>query len=252
MEWYLYIAIIVVGFLVGFINTIAGSGSLLSLPFLIFLGLDANVANGTNRIGILMQSISATSSFKKQKVFEWHESIFLSIPTVIGSIIGAFSAVNLKSETMEIVIGFLLFVMLLIMLVKPEKWINGRAGKVSEKPSIIQIIIFFIIGLYGGFIQAGVGFFLLAGLVLSAGFDLVKANALKVLIVLLYTPFALGIFMYNNQVDYKLGFLLGIGGMIGAWFAAKVSVKKGAKFIRLFLIITIFISAVKLIIDNIL
>jgi len=252
MEWYIYLLIIAVGVIVGFINTIAGSGSLLSLPFFIFLGLDANTANGTNRIGILMQSISATYSFKNQKSFEWKEGIFLSIPAVVGSIFGAFSAISLSSKVMEIVIGGILLLMLLLVLIKPEKWIYGKKEKLTEKPTLIQILIFFAIGLYGGFIQAGVGFFLLAGLVLGAGFDLVKANSIKVLIVLLYTPFALAVFIYNHQVDYKLGFIFGIGGMIGAWLAAKISVKKGAKFIRIFLIITIFAAALKLIIDNIL
>jgi uncharacterized membrane protein YfcA len=254
MEWYLYLAIIGIGILVGFINTVAGSGSLLSLPLLIFLGLDANVANGTNRIGILMQSITAAYTYKKQKIFNWNDSIFVSVPAVIGSIIGAFSAVNIKTQTMEIAIGVVLFLMLILMLIKPERWIKARAEEVNQerKKTVLQFVIFFIIGLYGGFIQAGVGFFLLAGLVLSAGFDLVKANAIKVLIVLLYTPFALGIFMYNHQVDYKLGFILGIGSMFGAWFGAKLSIKKGAKFIHAFLIITISISAIKLVIDNIL
>jgi len=86
----------------------------------------------------------------------------------------------------------------------------------------LQIIIFFVIGIYGGFIQAGVGFFLLTGLVLGVGIDLVKANAIKVFIVLLYTPFALLVFIYNRQVDYKLGLILAAGNMIGAFLGAKI------------------------------
>lgn len=246
MEWYIYLAVIGVGILVGFINTLAGSGSLLSLPLLIFLGLDANTANGTNRIGILMQSLVATGKFKQQKVFSWKEGIWLSIPAVIGSIIGALFASKTDSVYLEFAIALLLVFMFFILLFKPDKWIKGQAGKVKEKPSFLQIIIFFGIGLYGGFIQAGVGFFLLAGLVLGAGFDLVKANAIKVLIVLLYTPFALGIFMYYNQVDYKLGLILGVGNMIGAYIAAKMSVNWGPKIVRIFLLIAILISAIKL------
>jgi len=246
MEWYIYVAVILVGILVGFINTVAGSGSLLSLPLLIFLGLDANVANGTNRIGILLQSLVATGSFKQQKVFNWKEGLWLSIPAVIGSIIGAFFATEISSDVLKYAIGGLLVFMLILMLYKPEAWIKGQIGKVKEKPGIAQILIFFAIGLYGGFIQAGVGLFLLAGLVLGAGYNLVKANAIKVLIVLLYTPTALAIFMYANQVDYKLGFILAIGSMIGAYIGARISVKKGAGFIRYIVLFTILVSALKL------
>jgi len=251
MEWYIFLLLIIVGLASGFINTIAGSGSLLTIPVLLFLGLDINIANGTLRIGILTQSITAVSSFKQQKVFEWKEGFFLAAPAVLGSIIGAYSAINLNSKTMEIFIGGLFIFMLFLLLFKPEKWINGQAGKIKSKPSILQLFIFFLIGLYGGFIQIGVGFFLLSGLVLVSGFELVKANAIKSFIVLAYTPFALGVFILNNQVNYKYGIILAIGNIIGAWLAAKITVKKGAKFIRLFLIVIILITASKLIFENI-
>ena len=284
MDWLIYIAVVFVGILVGFINTVAGSGSLLSLPLLIFLGLDANVANGTNRVGILMQSITAVGSYAKQKIFKWDDNFWLIIfPTIFGALIGAFSASIVRSEIMEIFIASLLFFMLIILLISPKKWLKTEHNKTKESLDIIillidnfiyknkkkelskynskkivwlitrffiNILIFFVIGLYGGFIQAGVGFFLLSGLVLSAGFDLLKANAIKILIVLIYTPFTLIIFAINNQIDYKLGLILGIGNIIGAYFAAKISVKKGAKFIRYFLIFAVFIAAIKLIIDN--
>ena len=136
--------------------------------------------------------------------------------------------------------------MFFLMLYKPEQWIKQRTDEVKAKPSIIQLVIFFGIGFYGGFIQAGVGFFLLAGLVLGAGFDLLKANAIKVLIVLAFTIVALGVFIYNDQVDYKLGLLLGVGSMIGAWVATHVAIKGGSAFIRWFVLVAVFVFAVKL------
>ncbi len=250
MEWYNFLLVILIGLIAGFINTLAGSGSIISIVMLMSLGLPPNVANGTNRIAILMQNIVGVASFKKQKVFEWKEGIWLAIPAVIGATIGAFSAVNLKNDIMEVVIAFILLFMLGILIIKPDKWIKGQAGKFKEKPSILQIIIFFFIGLYGGFIQAGVGFFLLAGLVLSAGFDLVKSNAIKMLIVLLYIPFTIAIFAYNHQINYLLGFMLGLGNMLGAFIGSKISVKWGPKFIRYFLIIIILGFTIKLLIDN--
>lgn len=246
MEWYIILAVIGVGFVAGFINTLAGSGSLLTLPLLMFLGLPANVANGTNRIAILLQNIVGVSSFKKQKVLDFKHGLWLGIPAVIGSFIGALVAINLNEDIMRKTIGGLLIFMLFIIVYKPDKWIKGKVGEIDPKPGVLQIIIFFFIGMYGGFIQAGVGFFLLAGLVLGAGLDLVKANALKVFIVLLYTPIALVIFIFNKQIDYKLGLILAIGNMMGAFVGAKANVSWGPKFVRYVLLIAVSVSAIKL------
>lgn len=246
LDIWLYLLVIVVGAVSGFINTLAGSGSLLTLPLLIFLGLPANVANGTNRIAILLQSIVAVKEFKQKKIFSWNEGLFLTIPATIGSFAGAAMAVNLNDEVMNKVIGGLLVVMFFLMIYKPERWIKEHADDVKAKPSIMQMLIFFGIGFYGGFIQAGVGFFLLAGLVLGAGFNLLKANAIKVLIVSVYTIAALGVFIFNNQVDYKLGLILGAGSMIGAWVATRMAIKGGAEFIRWFVLVAVFVFAVKL------
>jgi uncharacterized protein len=246
MDWGLYILVILVGFISGFINTLAGSGSLISLPMLIFMGLPVNIANGTNRIAILLQSIIGVGSFKQKKVFEWRDGLWLTIPSIIGAFLGSMMAVNLDAKLMDRIIGVLLIFMFFVILFKPESWINKNAGSIKAKPTILNFIIFLAIGFYGGFIQAGVGFFLLAGLVLGAGFDLLRANAIKVLIVLAYTIVALGVFIFNKQVDYKLGLILGFGSMFGAWLATHVAVKKGASFIRWFLLVTVLAFAVKL------
>ncbi len=245
MEWYFYPILVAAGVLVGFINTLAGSGSLISLPLLMFMGLPANVANGTNRIAILLQSLVGTSSFKRQKVFEWSEGIWLALPAVAGSIFGAILAVDLDEKTMTRIIGGLMVFMFFMIILKPEAWVREHAGKVRSRPGIIQIIIFFGIGLYGGFIQAGVGFFLLAGLVLGAGHNLIKANAIKNLVVLLYTPFALAVFIINGQVDWIAGLVLASGNMIGAWIAARMAVKRGAGFVRIVLLIVVFAASLK-------
>ncbi|MBN2519423.1 MAG: sulfite exporter TauE/SafE family protein, partial [Bacteroidales bacterium] len=170
-----YFLVIGGGIVAGFINTLAGSGSLLTLPILMFLGLPANIANGTNRIAILMQSIVSVTSFKQQKVLDLKQGLWLSIPVVIGSLVGAKIAVDINEKLMYNCVAGLLIFMFFVILYKPERWIKGKAGNIETKPSVIQIIIFFLIGLYGGFIQAGVGIFLLAGLVFTVGTDLVKS-----------------------------------------------------------------------------
>jgi len=246
MESYLYILVVLVGFVSGFINTIAGSGSLLTLPVLIFMGLPVGVANGTNRIAILLQSIVGVAGFKQKKVFEWRDGLWLLIPSVIGALLGAMMAVNIDELLMNRVIGGLLIVMFFVILLKPDKWVKAKVGKVQSKPTYWSFLIFLAIGFYGGFIQAGVGFFLLAGLVLGAGFDLLKANAVKVFIVLAYTIVALAVFIFNKQVNYSLGLIMGAGSMFGAWVATHYAVKWGANFIRWFLLVAVFAFAIKL------
>ncbi len=246
MEWYLYLAVIGVGLLAGFINTLAGSGSLITLPFLMFLGLPANVANGTNRIAILLQNIVSVGGFRQKKILSYREGLLFALPAVVGAMAGARIAVHLNEEVMRRTIGILLVIMIVIILYKPSRWLKGKEIPLTRKRKILLVILFFFIGVYGGFIQAGVGFFLLAGLVIGAGADLVKANALKVFIILLYTPLALAFFMYYHQVNYVLGLVLAVGNMTGAWLGTRVAVSWGPRFVRIILLLALFISAAKL------
>jgi len=247
MEWYLYILVILAGLVSGFINTLAGSGSLITLPLLMFIGLPANIANGTNRIAILLQSLVGSAGFKKHHQLDMKTGLWLAIPTILGSVAGALFALELNDLMMKRAIGVLLVVMFFLVLFKPEVWLKGKQVNRTANTNVLTIIIFFIIGLYGGFVQAGVGFFLLGGLVMGAGFDLIKANALKNLLVFLYTPFALIVFMVSHQVDYKAGFILALGSMLGAWIATKVAVDRGTVFVRYVLLLAILGSAIKLI-----
>ena len=246
LHWYLYPLLVATGILVGFINTLAGSGSLISLPLLMYVGLPANVANGTNRVAILLQSMVGAGSFRKQKVIEFREGILLSLPAVVGAVIGAILAVDLNELMMRRVIGALMIVMFFLIMLKPESWIKGHAGKLRARPTFWQVLIFFGIGLYGGFIQAGVGFFLLAGLVMGAGMDLIKANGFKNLIVALYTPFALAVFIINSQVNWIIGLTLAAGNMLGAYIAARVAISRGTEFIRIILLIMLFAAGMDL------
>jgi hypothetical protein len=245
LAWYLYVAVIGAGFLAGFINTLAGSGSLITLPMLIFLGLPANIANGTNRVAIVMQNIVGVGSFKQQKILDHRGGLILAIPAVIGALVGARIAIDLDAEMMRKTIGLLMVVMLVVILVKPKRWLEGRPGRTNGRPGVVQYLIFFAIGVYGGFIQAGVGIFMLAGLVLSAGYDVVRANAVKLLIILCFTPFALAVFVWGDQVQWGIGLVLGIGNMAGAWVASRMAVKRGARFVRWILITVVVAAAVK-------
>lgn len=245
MEWFEIALLIAAGLLAGFINTVAGSGSLLTLPLFMAFGLPAPVANGSNRIGILLQSLVGVLSFKKKNLLDKTAVLKIALPSVAGSIAGAMIATDINEKSMKTSIGILLLVMFFLILLKPNRWLKGHEGSPPMK-IWIQMIIFFFVGLYGGFIQAGVGFFLLAALVLASGYDLVRANALKVLMVLLYTPFSLVIFIMNHQVDYILGSIVAAGSMGGAWIGASLSVKWGPSAVRYILLGTLIIASVKL------
>ncbi len=246
MEWYMVLALIGTGLAAGFINTTAGGGSMLTLPLLMFLGLPANVANGTNRVAILLQNVIGVRTFHQKKVLDFTTDYRLAIPAIAGAVAGALFAVEINAELLKNIIAGLMVLMLLIVVLKPEVWIKEHAGAVNPKPTFWQYVIFFFIGLYGGFIQMGVGFFLLAGLVLGGGYNLVKANAVKVFIVLVYTFFALGIFMFHGQVNWTAGLILAAGNMAGAWLGVHFAVRGGAKYVRYVLIFALIIVILNL------
>jgi uncharacterized membrane protein YfcA len=228
---WLLAAVPVTGFAAGFINTLAGSGSLLTLPILILLGLPANVANGTNRVGVVMQNIVAVATFRQRGALPLAGSWKLIVPSVVGAVLGAELAVDLDEALLRRTIGALMIVLIVLMLLKPERFIAEHLAP-REPRLFVEVPLFFVIGIYGGFIQVSVGLFLIAGLVLGAGYNLVAANALKNLIVLVFTAAALAVFVLNDQVQWTLGLLLGSGQAVGAWVAAHFAVKRGAEFVR--------------------
>lgn len=246
MDWINILLVLGAGILCGFINTLAGSGSAISLPLLIFLGLPANVANGTNRIAIFFQTLAGVTSFKKQKILDTKTNIRPVIAAVAGSILGANIALKLNDNTMEKIIGVVMLIMLVYIIYNPKKFIEPEQKQFKTQNMFLQIIIFFVIGIYGGLVQAGTGVFLLTALVLNAGVDLVKANGLKMLIILIYTPFVLFFFIVNKQINYEWGLILAAGSIVGAVIASKVAVKWGPKFIRYLLIAVLGFSALKL------
>jgi uncharacterized membrane protein YfcA len=243
MDWYIYPLVVLAGFFAGAINTLAGSGSLITLPVLIFLGLPATVANGTNRVAILLQNVVGASSYQSKGVLDAPGAVKLSLPALLGALIGAQIAVNLNEEMMRRVIGLLMIVMMVVILLRPQRWRQGDLQSLPAWPTVKQALAMFAVGLYGGFIQAGVGIFLLSLLVLVIGYDLLHANAVKVVVVLIFTLFALLVFVRNDQVDWGIGLLLASGNMLGAWVATGWAVERGSAWVRRILLLTIALSA---------
>jgi len=243
MTWPIVATLIVSGVFVGFINTLAGGGTIISLSLFMFLGLPANVANGTNRVAVILQNMTSVSEFRRKKVLDFKKANKLAIPTMIGAIIGAQIASDINEAIFRKAIGVVMIVMMYFILTKPSQWLKGTEALMEKPVSWIQIVIFFAIGLYGGFVQVGVGYFILAGVVLGAGYDLVKANAIKVWIVLLYTPLALIVFILNDQVRWDYGLIHAIGNIIGAFVASRFAVSWGANFVRWVVIVVIVVFA---------
>jgi uncharacterized protein len=246
MEWYIILALLWTGLVAGFINTTAGGGSMLALPLLMFTGLPANVANGTLRVAILFQNIVGVSTFRQKRILNFKTDYRLVLPALLGSVAGASVAVEINVALLEKIIAGLMVAMLILVVLKPSAWVAEKAGNLDPKPTVFQYFIFVLIGFYGGFIQMGVGFFLLAGLVLGCGYNLVKANAVKVFIVLVYTIFTIGIFMVYGQVNWLAGLILSAGNMAGAWLGVHFTVKGGAKYVRYVLIFALIMVILNL------
>lgn len=246
MELLSVFLILITGIIAGFLNVIAGGGTLLTMPILIFLGLPSSIANGTNRIALTVQNTVAVFNFKKYGYFDWKMGLLLSIPALFGSIIGSKLAISLPDEIFNKILAVAMLLILGLILWQPEKKIKTQIEVLTPKRKLVAVIVFFFIGIYGGFIQAGVGFIIMAALTLIAGMSLVKINSLKVFVVLVYMLASLVIFVANGQVNWLYGFVLAIGSGIGAWLGSKVSVKKGDKWIRIFLIITIVLMSISL------
>lgn len=245
-EYYKLLILIPVGIIAGFINTVAGGGSLLSLPTLIFLGLPPAVANGTNRVAIFMQNISGVTGFRSKGVFIFPYSLWVGISAFLGAIIGAKISVELDDKTFNQIIAIVMVGVVIVTVINPGSRVGKAIEDLSKKAQIIGVITFFFIGIYGGFIQAGVGFIILGSLTFINKMSLVRANSVKVFAVLIYTISALAVFIIEDKIDWLYGLVLAIGNMTGAWIASRWSVEKGDVWIKRFLIVTVSIMAIKL------
>jgi uncharacterized membrane protein YfcA len=246
MSWAEVTMLIVSGILVGFINTLAGGGTIITISLLIFLGFPITMANGTNRIAVLLQTLVAVLTFRKQKILDTKKGLILCLPSIVGSVSGSLVAVAIQADILEKMVALAMFLMLFFIVYKPERWLKSQNKPDDNKVNWYEHLAFLIIGFYGGFIHIGVGFFMIAALVLLSGFDLLKANAIKNLLVLAYAPFSLLIFMYYGQVNWEYGLVLSIGNVIGAFVASRFAVSWGAGFVRWVMILVIIITGLQL------
>ena len=205
--------------------------------------MDTTVANGTNRIAILLQNISAVQSFKQEKLFDLKTSLLLSAFTLPGAVAGAIMAVKLDDELFQTILGIVMIGIIVSMIIPKKKVVQKNP---EQKPGLVKYVSMLFIGFYGGFIQVGVGFLLMASLQWLMKLNLVMINMYKVFIVLVYTIPALAIFIYTDNVHWLFGIFLAVGNSLGGWWGAKIQVKKGEGVIKIVLIAAILIMALKL------
>lgn len=240
------ILLVITGVATGFLNVMAGGGSMLSVPIMIFLGVPGTVANGTNRIAILPQNISAVLAFYRKGFSNFKLSLSLGACTIPGTLIGATLASKIPSDQFNNLLAMIMVVVLIIMALPQPKTLE-----VNQAPSKNRLIaghaLMVLIGFWGGFIHIGVGFLLMPVLNRVMQLDLITTNAHKVFIVLCYTIVALMVFSSQLELVWKYGIALGIGTWVGAWIAANVQIKQGIGAIKMVLNIVIVAFIIKLI-----
>jgi uncharacterized membrane protein YfcA len=235
-----YALLCAAGLLAGILNTLAGGGSLLSVPLLVFLGLPGDVANGTNRVGILVQSVIAAGHFRSLGVSGVRDALPVLAPVALGSLIGAWGISLLDPDSFERLFGV---VMLLVLV--PVLRGNGRKAAAETRPTWpawLRALVFFAIGLYGGALQAGVGLALILALSHS-GFDLVRANSIKVVVVAALTLVAVPVFIVQNQVAWLPAAALVLGFGLGGRAGASLAVHGGERLIRPVLAVSVLALA---------
>jgi uncharacterized membrane protein YfcA len=219
LEWYEYLLVLIGSFIAGSINTLAGNGSVITLSLLTdSVGLPPNVANGTNRIGLLLQSAGSSKGFAQNASANFNGATHIIVLMIIGAIAGVIVATQVSNEQFMFVFKYLMVGMLILVLVKPERWI--KESTVKTLPKWQSYPIFLVLGFYGGFIQMGMGIFFVAVLVLMSGYNIIAANAIKTVVVMIYTVIVLAIFAYKGLVDWQTGFILAIGQTFGGYLTA--------------------------------
>jgi uncharacterized membrane protein YfcA len=229
------------GITAGVVNTLAGGGSLLTVPILVLLGLPGPVANGTNRVGVLVGSAVATWRLASHGVGGLRDALPLLLPSALGGLVGAYGVVQLPAELFNRAFGVIMLV-LLIPTLRPPRAVRAPRARV---PGWVRALAFFAIGVYGGAFQAGVGILLL-GVLSLAGVELVRSTHIKTALNTCFTALALPIFVMADQVVWLDAIVLGVGFGVGGALGARLAVRGGVRLIRPVLAVAVVVLATRM------
>lgn len=236
------------GIIAGILNVIAGGGSLLTLPALILMGLPGPIANGSNRVAILAQNITAIYGFRTKGFSDFKLSFTLALCALPGAIAGAYVGTMVRGILFNRILAAIMI--LVLLQVALEQRFKGKAREPEPREQSPRLFLGHLcivgVGFYGGFIQAGVGFLLMAVLHNVMRLDLVRVNMHKVFIVAFYTTAALVVFIWTGNVLWIPALALALGNSLGGWIGSHLSVKKGEPLIRKVLFITLTAMAIRL------
>lgn len=245
MAWYEYILITGVGFLAAFMNTVGGGGSLFSVPILTFLGLPITMANATSRVAILFQNVFAVIGFKSKGVkLPWPYSIYLGLASLGGGILGSMLASRIDDEAFSKIFVGIMFLSVVLIIYDPFK--SKGEERLDTKSQVIGSLFFVLLGVYGGFVQAGIGFMVIAVLSLVNNLNLVTANYVKVFAAIVYTGVSVIVFALEGKIQWSTGLVLAVGHALGGWYASRWSVSAGEVWIKRVMIASILAMAIKL------
>jgi uncharacterized membrane protein YfcA len=225
----------------GVVNTLAGGGSLIMVPLLVLLGLPGGIANGSNRVGVLLQSCVAAWRFRALGVGGLREAAPVLLPVAAGSLLGAWGIAQVSDAIFERAFGVVMLLMLVPLLrelARPRR----EAARTPARLGAGWAAIFFAVGIYGGAFQAGVGIPLLFALT-HAGFDLVRANSIKVIVNAVLTATAVAVFLLAGQIAWAAAAVLAVGYSAGAELGARLAVRGGERVIRPVLVLAVIALA---------
>ena len=235
--------LVVAGVVAGALNVVAGGGSFLTLPILLFMGLPSSLANGTNRVGVLAQNLGGIVGFHNHGVMDWTWSLKASIPAMVGAGLGVWAALAIPDFAFRRILSIAMVAVTVWSLLNRQA--SGAARDVKPPSHWFVVLGFFFVGIYGGFIQAGVGFLVLA-ITTAAGMDLVRGNAVKLLTVMMLTIISLIVFAGAGQVDWPRGLALAVGNWGGAVIGVRMAVLKGHAWLQKVVTATVILFAVAL------
>jgi uncharacterized protein len=240
-----YLLLAAVGFVASILNVIAGGGSFLTLPTLLFLGMPAVEANGTNRVGVLWQNVAAVWGFHRRGLLDWRWAIASGIPAGLGALAGAWLALRVNDRDFRRALALLMVAATIWTIVDPLKRIHRDGARLRSPWSPALAFGFLIVGVYAGFVQAGVGFLAVA-VTTQAGLDLVKGSAVKVAMILVATLVSLCVFASGDHVHWAAGVAMAVGSVAGGLVGVRLTVAKGHAWIERAVTVTVVVFAVLL------